>query len=237
MMLDISNYYSKKKELDFYIEKLFFLDRVSSEQRNPYERYLNDRMKSKVYDLRDFVVILKSNAYMMMYNMIESTTKEIVWAIYDQINSSDLTYEKVSLILQKLWEKHQFLNLDSGNAKTEKYKKKAHTIITNILDESPIRFYASNFKLSGNADFDKILEKMGGLGVNIDTSNIGQYKDELKTIKDNRNKLAHGAISFIESGRDSSFKDIQDMAKHTETYLEQLIKDASNYTKKRLYKK
>lgn len=58
----------------------------------------------------------------MMYNMIESTIKEIIFAVYDNINAANLTYEEISLKLQELWESHQFENLDKGNAKAEKYK-------------------------------------------------------------------------------------------------------------------
>lgn len=212
-MIDIPNYPQKKKELEFYINELKCLDHISNSPSNPYELYLNKHLKKNRYSMQDFIVILKSNAYIMMYNMIESTIKEIILALYDNINAANLTYEEISIKLQELWENHQFENLDKGNAKTDKYKQEAHKMITSIIKDRYVKFNNSNIKLSGNADFESVLIIMQKHGISIDTRQIGKYSDELRNIKNARNSLAHGGTSFIESGRDISFKDMADCKK------------------------
>jgi len=235
-MIDIPNYPQKKKELHFYINELKYLDGVSNSPSNPYDRYLNQKLRNNNYTMQDFIVILKSNAYIMMYNMIESTIKEIIFAVYDNINAANLTYEEISLKLQELWESHQFENLDKGNAKAEKYKQEAHRMITSIIQNNTVRFNNNNIKLSGNADFESVLTIMQKHGININTSIIGKYSNELRIIKNTRNSLAHGGTSFIESGRDISFNDINKMCKHTEEYLEQLIKDTNYFVWRKRFK-
>lgn len=235
-MIDIPNYPKKKKELQFYINELKYLDQVSNSPVNPYERYLNQKLRTKSYTMQDFIVILKSNAYIMMYNMIESTIKEIIFALYDNINAANLTYREISLKLQELWESHQFENLDKGNAKANKYKQEAHKMITSIIKNNTVKFNNNNIKLSGNADFENVLIIMQKHGIKVDTSHIGKYSDELRNIKNIRNSLAHGGTSFIESGRDISFNDINKMCMHTEEYLEQLIKDANYFIWRKQFK-
>lgn len=228
-MISVPNYPQKKKELQFYINELNCLDQISNSPSNPYERYLNQKLQTRNYSMQDFIVILKSNAYIMMYNMIESTIKEIIFALYDNINAANLTYKEISFKLQELWESHQFENLDKGNAKADKYKKEAHRMITSIIKDNTVKFDNNNIKLSGNADFENVLIIMQKHGINVNTSNIGKYSNELKNIKNIRNSLAHGGTSFIESGRDISFNDIKKMCVHTEEYLEQLIKDVNYF--------
>lgn len=109
-------------------------------------------------------------------------------------------------------------------------------MITSIIQNNTVRFNNNNIKLSGNADFESVLTIIQKHGININTSIIGKYSNELRIIKNTRNSLAHGGTSFIESGRDISFNDINKMCKHTEEYLEQLIKDTNYFVWRKRFK-
>ncbi|WP_294605847.1 MAE_28990/MAE_18760 family HEPN-like nuclease [uncultured Lactobacillus sp.] len=236
-MITTSIYDSKKQELNFYISSLKKLDSLSNEQSELWTD-LAKVLKQQPFKIDSFMIILKSNSYMMMYNMIESTIRELISTIYDAINTSSLRYDEVLDKIQDLWEKHQFLGLDDSNdTKSDSYKKEAHRCISFILKKQKIKFYTNNFKLSGNADFDTILSVTQNLGINFDTTTIGKYKNEIDTIKRNRNGLAHGSYSFIELGSDKTIDDLYQTSLHVETYLEQLKKDVNNYIKNKDFKK
>lgn len=230
-------YYLKQKEINFYMDQLTFLDNISIDHLNPYGNYLNDNLSNDDYSFNDFIVILKSNAFMMLYNMVESTVKELIASIYDQINSSQLSYSNISESLQDLWQKYHFQNLNQSDAKADKYKKAAHDMINSVLTLQPIKLNYGQLKLSGNADFESILTITQQHGINFNTNEVGKYNLELKKIKNTRNSLAHGSSSFIESARDNSVGDIQKISEHTQIYLEQLIKDCGFYIQHHKYKK
>lgn len=235
-MIDNADYIQKKKELHFYIQKLIFLDAITIDSSTPYNSYINENMKSKSYEMKDFIVILKSNTFMMMYNMIESTIKQIIWSLYDQVNSEQIVYTDLIDKLKVLWQKYSFLNLDNGNAKTDKYKDKAKNMIDSIINSESIKLRDNQFKLSGNADFDSILTIMQNHGIDVKTNQIGPYKNELKKIKDTRNNLAHGSTSFIESARDTTVNDLKNTNAHVEKFLDQLISDTNDYIRYKRYK-
>ncbi|WP_251948901.1 MAE_28990/MAE_18760 family HEPN-like nuclease [Levilactobacillus brevis] len=236
-MIELSDYEKKKNELHFYMSELAFLDEISSYPSNPYDNYINKKMSLNSFDMSDFIVILKSNAFMMMYNMIESTVKEMIYALYDEINTSKLTYTQVAKSIQEIWSKYQFANLDDGNARSDKYKDKANKMITSIIDSKTMRLDGRKFKLSGNADFTSVIAIMQNHGITISTKKIGKYNRELSNVKAKRNSLAHGSSSFIESARDTSTTDLVNMNDHVEEFLNQLQKDISKYIRYRWFER
>lgn len=68
-IIETPNYNQKKREIALYFSEII--------------SFKNDKNRD------DFFKILKSNVYLMLYNMIESTVKEILSAVYDQINISN----------------------------------------------------------------------------------------------------------------------------------------------------
>ncbi|MCT3584690.1 MAE_28990/MAE_18760 family HEPN-like nuclease [Levilactobacillus brevis] len=169
--------------------------------------------------------------------MIESTVKEMIYALYDEINTSKLTYTQVAKSIQEIWSKYQFANLDDGNARSDKYKDKANKMITSIIDSKTMRLDDRKFKLSGNADFTSVIAIMQNHGITISTKKIGKYNRELSNVKAKRNSLAHGSSSFIESARDTSTTDLVNMNDHVEEFLNQLQKDISKYIRYRWFER
>lgn len=233
-MLEIQIYYDKKEELNYYLKKLCFLDELSTNNTNiDFKR----EMVSDNYSLTDFILILKSNSFMMMYNMVESTVKEIIYAIYDQINISKVTYKKINSDLKKLWETYQFRHLiKNRQAKQDTYENQVHETIKIAISRRSISLDHDNLKLSGNADFDVISEIFYEMGINIKQEKIAKYSGDLADIKTHRNDLAHGGTSFIESARDTSINDLLSMASNVENCLEQIIKIANDYVENEEFK-
>lgn len=224
-MIDTTDFESKKSELHFYIKSLLFLDKIYLTPSSNYDKYIKNKLSSEEYNLGDFIVILKSNAYMMMYNMIESTVRSSIYSLYDEIRTSNVKYKDVTEPIRKLWRKSNFTDLDKGNANVDKYKQTANNMINSVLNSEKIILSDKSFQLSGNADFESILQAMQNHDIKLETSDIGPYRNELRRIRTTRNNLAHGNISFIESARDSTVTDISTTCRHVENFLIQLISD------------
>ena len=125
-MIETTVYDNKKQELNYYFESLKLIDNLSDQQPDLYGKLI-EIFKKKSVDTLDFMQILKSVSYIIMYSLIESTIRELIGKIYNAINTSNLRYDELLDKIQALWEKHQFLHLDESNSsKTENYKKEAH---------------------------------------------------------------------------------------------------------------
>lgn len=217
-IIETPNYNQKKREIALYFSEII--------------SFKNDKNRD------DFFKILKSNVYLMLYNMIESTVKEILSAVYDQINISNIPYNNLSDSLKGVWESHQFFHLDSGGSnKIMSYKKETHTMIKKVLDRCSVRFNDGYVSISGNADLDAIFKIMQTHGIAIKMDSIGKYKHEFYEIKFQRNNLAHGSTSFVETGRDTTTDQLQKMINDTEKCIDEIIKDVSKYLNQKKYLK
>lgn len=240
-MIETTVYDNKKQELNYYFESLKLIDNLSDQQPDLYGKLI-EIFKKKSVDTHDFMQILKSVSYIIMYSLIESTIRELIGIIYKAINTSNLRYDELLDKIQALWEKHQFLHLDESNSsKTENYKKEAHHCISFVIKKEKVSFDSNNFKISGNADFESILKATKEMGINFNTkilesSNKNLY-NELYTIKHNRNGLAHGSIPFTSLGSSKSIDELQKTSVHVEAYLDQLKKDVNDYIKNKDFKK
>ena len=89
-MEDLS-FKERVEELNFYIKSIKRLDEILNYER---DKELNKKFNSlsKNYNASNLVVILKSNACMMMYNLVEATIKSLIANIYTDINLTRLKY-------------------------------------------------------------------------------------------------------------------------------------------------
>ena len=58
----------------------------------------------------------------------------------------------------------------------------------------------------------------------------------LETVKDRRNDLAHGTLSFAECGRDYSIEDLNDIKAETVLFLKGLLQGMKQYYDEKQYK-
>ncbi|MZU11605.1 hypothetical protein GUI51_05530 [Enterococcus mundtii] len=72
-----------------------------------------------------------------------------------------------------------------------------------------------NFSLSGNADLREIKEIMKNHGIEYDERNFKTFGGSLKSIKDMRNSLAHGNVSFQDNGRELTISELKDYQSQT----------------------
>lgn len=79
---------------------------------------------------------------------------------------------------------------------------------------------------SGNLDARQIREISKRLGVPISNEIIG---DNLVKIKNCRNWLAHGEISFQEACRNYSENEIHSISNETFAFLDMVLKDYNNF--------
>lgn len=173
-----------------------------------FSKKLKDVYKDTIGLSRDSEHIMKSNICLMQYNLLESSFLELYKALYSLLKDSNISLDNMnstfvcyvySLIRRATQKKIDSLKSvlnDSSNSWN--FSKGAVFTCFEIDDEE------KKFLINGNLDGRKIKEFVANWGIDISSLESIDLKD-LKTLKDNRQLLAHGGASFSDVGKDVSW--------------------------------
>ncbi|MFY1801555.1 MULTISPECIES: MAE_28990/MAE_18760 family HEPN-like nuclease [Lactobacillus] len=228
-MEDLS-FKERVEELNFYIKSIKRLDEILNYER---DKELNKKFNSlsKNYNASNLVVILKSNACMMMYNLVEATIKSLIANIYTDINLTRLKYNELNEKYRTIIKNYKF-----NNNSAEKIKESATDLINNILNDEYMIFEVSNFKLSGNADLRKIKEVLERHSIDLNNKQIQKYGSPLVFIKNTRNSLAHGSRTFTTIGSQITISDIEKDTNDIINFLIYLIDQTNDFIASKGYR-
>lgn len=133
-----------------------------------------------------------------------------------------------------MWIDVYYNDLSHTTTNYSQHKEKAKKMIEFIIAENKVDF-GDEVKLSGNADLQQIKKMFDKHGMNIDSSVIQNAGEGLLEVKNKRNHIAHGNISFIEGGRDSSITDLNQYKDEIIRFLNALNKEVSEYIDNQKY--
>lgn len=171
-----------------------------------------------------FQIILIANAFLILYNLIESTVRNSIVEIYTKVEDDELTFDKLSDNLQKIWIKQTTDKLKENNFKPETLRDYVLSIAKDILQKETIKLAKDKMDFSGNLDageIRKLAEKIG-----FDKAVNGR---NLVEIKNKRNRLAHGEQTFYDVGKDFSVGELNDFKDETFNYLSDIINNIEKF--------
>lgn len=198
----------------------------------------NNKLKTSDFEqYQSLINILKSNVSLMIYNIIEYTVTNLIDSIYDEIRVNHLSYIDVNDSIRNLWRKTILRSVNDPNANFSTFLRKNEEIISAILSNNELNMYAKNTLPGGNLDGTSIKETFESHGIQVRTSSRNYRPDILIGIKENRNNLAHGSVSFVEAMREDSIDDIRANESLVVGFLEELIETVSTYIEDQKYKK
>lgn len=201
-----------------------------------FDKFFHEGNISIEFTYQELTNIFKSNIFLMMYNIIEYTVLGLINCIYDEIRMQKLSYTDVNNSIRKVWRKSVLKAAKDPGANFNTFLKKNEEIINDILSHTTLNIYARESLPSGNLDGTSIKETFESHGIPIKTNSSNFRPDILGSIKDNRNKLAHGSVSFVEAVRDDSIQDFEKYFKFITLFLEELIDVVSEYIETKKYK-
>lgn len=205
-------YDTRKSEIEKFIQLMkFFESKHNSiiEEENEFDQFFYSQNGSIDLSYQELINILKSNVCLMLYNIIEYTVTNLIESIYDEIRLRQLSYIQINESIRKIWRKVELKAMEDPNSNSNTFLKKNEKMIKAILDDSIIDICAKNALPAGNLDGNGIRDTFMAHGISLST-NSGNFRPEiLDKIKNNRNNLAHGSVSFVEALRDDSTKDIE----------------------------
>ncbi len=174
--------------------------------------------------------ILYSSVYLQLYNLVESTVSRCLEAVCQSVISRSTHPGHLSDSLRKEWVR--FIARTHIELKYENRLESALKLCDHFIQTLPISTFEIEKGAGGNWD-EKAISKIStrlGFGLRISPA---IYKgvsrpfrnDEgaLKFIKNLRNDLAHGSLSFAECGEGVTVNDLRDLTERTSLYLREVV--------------
>ncbi|NEP89582.1 MAG: hypothetical protein F6K18_23635 [Okeania sp. SIO2C2] len=159
---------------------------------------------------------LKASAYLLLYNLIESTMKDAIEAIFDELKNQGVSFDNIRPELQKIVLRN--LKQKNPDKVLQKIVDISRDIITVGFDKEKL--------FSGNIDAKKIKEIAQEYGLSAKTK---IDSSDLLTVKDNRNDLAHGIRPFAEVGKKISADELMEIKNKVVEYLRQILENIETY--------
>ena len=224
-MKSTRNTYSERvAEIDFYYDALGQLDLELTESFGAVD------LPDKKYKHDDFLKILKANALIMIYNLVESTVLNGIEEIYDKLSANGATYSAVRKEIQDIWFSYKFGQVHhQPEASYISYKVKALEIVNSIMVGETVELNRNALSLGGNLDAEIIFKVCNNHGIDFKPDSSCKGGKRLEDVKEKRNGLAHGNFSFAECGREYSLEDLIEIKKQTYVFLSGLLDGMNKY--------
>ena len=203
---EVSQYFMLLKTLEQETTKLVMVSQSGTQKIKP--------MNSEL------IKTLKASGFLLLYNLVESTMRNAIKTIFDELQSNGISYDQIRPELKKVILK----NLRKRNA--DELFLSITTISVDIITAS----FDKEDLFSGNIDSKKIKEAANDYGFSYLTD-YGKTANgsDLLTIKLNRNDLAHGFKSFSEVGKDKTADELLEIRRKTINYLRQILQNIKQY--------
>ncbi|CAM5794992.1 MAE_28990/MAE_18760 family HEPN-like nuclease [Rhizobacter fulvus] len=166
---------------------------------------------------------MKASAVLMLYNQVESTMTNILQEVFDHFEAHAVDFDdlndKMKSVVLSYAKSHKPSTLVGAMSSLTK------TLVVASFDRTTL--------FSGNVDARRIRDTLADYGVIFGAKKYSG--DALLRIKAERNNLAHGNVSFADSGKTFSMKDIQDLHEKTSKVLANALTDFSLFISNRNY--
>lgn len=200
-----SNFTKRSNDIEETFNLIRFIVNIASHKNQP----LVDTNGNRLFVTQEMQCALKAQFLIVLYNIVESTVCDCIYAFYDSIADNELTFADISDEMRTIW-RNYLKNKSNPNW------NKTDAELMNMA----IRFEDLGTNISGSCDIRKIFEVFSKHGCYLNPTNRSKYADSFLTIKNRRNRLAHGNISFSECG---SYYMVSDLEKFKNDILNGLL--------------
>ena len=217
MQLVVKEFQERVAEIEGYLDFVRTVSQGSTQLRRASDNTPAYTAASQDDLLRTF----KASALLMLYNLMESSVKNSVESIFDELEKQTVSFdgcrEEIRLVVLGNMRQHSPPNLLSM------LNVLATDVVTKTFRKADI--------FSGNIDAREIK----GVARRYGFSEPKSRGDRLLTVKTHRNDLAHGSKSFAEVGRSFSIEDIIQIKQDVVDYLREMLDNVTSYLDEKSY--
>jgi hypothetical protein len=222
-----TNFKIRKEEIEEYFALIKVLnnDDISLE----YTR-LNGGISEKFCFSTKLKAIIRANAFLLLYNLMESTIRNSILEIYIKIKEERLGYEDLSNEIKKIWlkKKRNIIAFQDEDKSVDNLKE----VINAIIDKEIIELTEGDINISGSIDAKKIRILSRKIGFTSPPNG-----SILEGVKHKRNHLAHGDQTFYHIGKSATYNDLNKQKESIFKYLEKVVEQIEVFIIEEKYKK
>ncbi len=148
-----------------------------------------------------YATLIKSNIFIMLYNLIEGVVTQTYTFLFDTIRNNVNTFDELNNKIKLI-----YLNLQVGMLEKPADILNYLSRYQDIHKISYEEYTQKKTLYSGNLDAKTIRELNDKIGIRYELHVDNEEK--MLTVKNNRNKLAHGELSYQEVGRNYTDSDL-----------------------------
>ncbi len=222
-MQDIFNVFEERKqEINDYFD---FLESVSEPQA---AIALNS---NRIPIAEAIPKILRSNAILMLYNLIEYTFSAALEEIFKTIKRQNVPFDELTNSIK-------IVVLDALKKEHEKNQTKNIIALISQINSDITQFHPVYDELfSGNVHAKKIKEYATKYGFSATTNGaITRDGSDLQEIREKRKTLAHGEQSFSEVAKDEPLTQLKQRRDRVFAYIEAILENIRNFINTEGYK-
>lgn len=226
--MDTAPFEERITEIDAYIDLLEALNRQA--QTGPPEiggTVITTQQQRMLY----------ASVYLQLYNLVEATATWCISAVSNATaDGASWSPGQLNAAILREWVRtsaRTHIDLNHQNR-----LECALVVCEHILQGKAITDWEIEKGGGGNWDIaaiETISDRIGcslNISPAVDTAAKRHFRDEknaLTFVKDLRNKLAHGSISFEQSGENVTVGDLKDLKQRTVNYLRQVVQSFQDY--------
>lgn len=207
-----TDYIKRQNEIDEYFSFVSVLTNDIDGEKIKYNS-INGGTEREAKITDQLQKVLLANGFLLLYNLIEATVRNSICEIFLEVLDNGVNYSILSNKLKDIWINQNTSNLKGNNFKIDTLNTTVSLIAKNVMEKEVIALDKEKLDFSGNLDARKIRDLALKYGFTPTSINA----DNLVTIKNKRNHLAHGDFSFSEIGKDFTIGEL--LAFKTETFL------------------
>jgi hypothetical protein len=207
----LSDFQTRSREVECYFS---FVLRLAKQEISLHPGEGNEGYTA--HENEELLKTLKAACYLLLYNLVESTMRNAVEAIFVELQTKQTSFDhcREELRLEIL------TNLKKRSP--DKLLPKLLSLAVDVVHETFERSEA----FSGNLDARTIRKTAQRFGF---AEPVGGKFGLLQTVKDLRNDLAHGVKSFAEVGRNASPSDLELARQQAEGILTETLTNIQRY--------
>jgi hypothetical protein len=178
--------------------------------------------------------IMKSNFLLMLYNLVESCVISGMMAIYAGVRANNCHYLNVIDEIKSIWTKNEMNKVYSPTTGLDAYIDKTTNMIMRVVENQPLELTRECLggAIGGNLDARRIKQLCDAHRIRY----IAKDRDEvLLKVKNKRNDLSHGDVSFSDCARDMTIEDLKGIMRGTFDFLQGILSGMEKYYNEKGY--
>lgn len=205
--------------MNVFDEITYFLDDRKQEIRTMIELGYSSKVRE--------TVLIKSSIILLSYNTVEGCFTRLNKEIFSFISENSIPVNKLSTELQKVYFRYYSKIINKAEDLKFFYHNRAITSVSyeEICDK--LTLFSGNLDAKAIRDFSR--QQLGMR--NIST----QYGQKMVIIKNLRNKLAHGEITFQDALRDTTMDEVEEMCKDCLKFLEVVVRAYKEFYENQIF--